>query len=102
MDTSQLIAAKNKLYKFTENYNLPPADVAKYVAKCAKAHATLAEYELQWKEWLRDSYGEGFTEAQHQLVFHKAWDLGIRFGYQEVESAYTELKSFLTDFNASA
>jgi len=102
MDTSQLIASKNKLYKFTENYNSPPADVAKYIAKCTKAHAALAECELQWKQWLRDSYGEGFTEAQHQLVFHKAWGMGIRFGYQEVESAYTELKSFLTDFNASA
>lgn len=98
MDTRQLIDAAEKLFKFN---NYLDFNSRGYSAKSAKAHAALDAHVLQWKEWLRESYGADFTDAQHDVVFRQAWNTGSWRGYKEVESAYKELTSFLAFFNAA-
>ncbi|MFG3710926.1 hypothetical protein [Micromonospora sp. NPDC047730] len=40
---------------------------------------------------MREKYGEGLTEAQHNKVYAFAYERGHAFGYSEVESHYEEV-----------
>lgn len=95
LSTDELIAAVDDL-------NIEPADTNEERQAARLAYrAAVANYEVQWQEWLRTTYLPSAPNAVHEGVFDYAWREGHASGYSDVEGIYIDLAALANTVHTS-